>query len=201
MTSTARRLLVSVPTLNDPNFFRSVVFIIEHNDDGAVGVVLNQPTDARLVDTLPEWAGVSAPPPVAFVGGPVQQHDALIGLARLAPEGLTSEVGGRVDADDDVDGDAWQPLLGRIGTVDLGRTPAEVQGDLEAVRVFAGYSGWGPGQLDRELEQGGWFVVDAHPDDLLTPDPASLWRVVLRRQGGDVAVSANYPRDAEPTAN
>ena len=190
MTSIARRLLVSVPTLNDPNFFRSVVFIIEHNDDGAVGVVLNQPTDALLVDVLPDWAAVSAPPSVAFVGGPVQQQDALIGLARV----------GRVDADDG-DGDAWQPLLGRIGTADLGRTPGDVRGDLEAVRVFAGYSGWGPGQLDRELEQGGWFVVDAHPDDLLTPDPASLWRVVLRRQGGDVAVSANYPRDAEPTAN
>jgi putative transcriptional regulator len=186
MTSTARRLLVSVPTLNDPNFFRSVVFMIEHNDDGAVGVVLNQPTDALLRDALPEWADVSAPPSVAFVGGPVQQHEALIGLASVL----------RVD-----DSDAWQPLLGRIGTVDLGRTPAAVRGDLEAVRVFAGYSGWGPGQLDAELEQGGWFVVDAHPDDLLTPDPASLWRVVLRRQGGDVAVSANYPRDAEPTAN
>jgi putative transcriptional regulator len=196
MTSTARRLLVSVPTLNEPNFFRSVVFMIEHNDDGAVGVVLNQPTDALLVDALPEWAAVSAPPSVAFVGGPVQQHDALIGLARFGPGGGRPEGGGGVE-----DSDAWQLLLGRIGTVDLGRTPADVRGDLEAVRVFAGYSGWGPGQLDAELEQGGWFVVDAHPDDLLTPDPASLWRVVLRRQGGDVAVSANYPRDAEPTAN
>jgi putative transcriptional regulator len=191
MASTARRLLVSVPTLGDPNFFRSVVFIIEHNDDGAVGVVLNQPTDARLADALPEWAAVAAPPAVAFVGGPVQQHDALIGLARFSPGGA-----GPVE-----DSDAWQPLLGGIGTVDLGRTPADISGELEAVRVFAGYSGWGPRQLDDELEQDGWFVVDAHPDDLLTPDPASLWRVVLRRQGGDVAVSANYPRDAEPNAN
>jgi putative transcriptional regulator len=121
----------------------------------------------------------------------VQQHDALIGLARLSPGGA-----GPVEHPD-----AWQPLLGGIGTVDLGRAPAEVSGELEAVRVFAGYSGWGPRQLDDELEQDGWFVVDAHPDDLLTPDPASLWRVVLRRQGGDVAVSANYPRDAEPNAN
>ena len=109
---------------------------------------------------------------------------------------LGEEALGRVE-----DSDAWQPLLGRVGTVDLGRTPAEVSANLEAVRVFAGYSGWGPGQLDAELEQEGWFVVDAHPDDLLTPDPESLWRVVLRRQGGDLAVSANYPRDAEPTAN
>jgi putative transcriptional regulator len=191
MASTARRLLVSVPTLGDPNFFRSVVFIIEHNDDGAVGVILNQPTEARVDDALPDWAAVAAPPAVAFVGGPVQQHDAVIGLARFS-----AGDGGAVEHSD-----AWQPLLGPIGTVDLGRTPAEVSGRLEAVRVFAGYSGWGPGQLDDELEQGGWFVVDARPDDLLTPDPSSLWRVVLRRQGGDLAVSANYPLDAEPTAN
>ena len=191
MTSTARRLLVSIPTLDDPNFFRSVVFMIEHNDDGAVGLVLNQPTDARSADALPDWAAVSAPPRVAFVGGPVQQHDAVIGLARMG-----ADAGGPV-----AETMAWQPLLGPIGIVDLGRTPADVQGDLDEVRVFAGYSGWGPGQLEGELEQGRWFVVDAHPDDLFTPGPASLWRTVLRRQGGDLAVSTNYPLDTEPTAN
>jgi putative transcriptional regulator len=186
MASTARQLLVSVPTLDDPNFFRSVVFVIEHTVEGAVGLVLNQPTDARLDDALPDWADLAAPPAVAFVGGPVQQHEAVIGLARVA----------RVE-----DSDGWQPLLGRIGTVDLGRAPADIRNDLEAVRVFAGYSGWGPDQLDDELARGGWFVVDAAPDDLLTPDPASLWRVVLRRQGGDVAVSANYPLDSGPAVN
>jgi putative transcriptional regulator len=186
MPSTARRLLVSVPTLDDPNFFRSVVFVIEHTDDGAVGLVLNQPTDALISEALPDWAEVAGPPAVAFVGGPVQQHEAVIGLARVS----------RVE-----DSDAWQPLLGRVGTVDLGRTPTDVRGDLEVVRVFAGYSGWGPQQLDDELELGGWFVVDALPDDLLTPDPAGLWRAVLRRQGGDLAVSANYPLDTGPTVN
>jgi putative transcriptional regulator len=186
MPPTARRLLVSVPTLDDPNFFRSVVFVIEHTDDGAVGLVLNQPTDARISEALPDWADVAAPPAVAFVGGPVQQHEAVIGLARV----------GRIE-----DSDAWQPLLGRVGTVDLGRAPADVRGDLEAVRVFAGYSGWGPQQLDGELELGGWFVVDALPDDLLTADPSGLWRAVLRRQGGELAVSANYPLDTGPTVN
>jgi putative transcriptional regulator len=186
MDTTARRLLVSVPTLDDPNFFRSVVFVIEHTSEGAVGLVLNQPTDARLVDALPDWAELAAAPAVAFVGGPVQQHDAVIGLARVA----------RVE-----ESDAWQPLLGRVGTIDLGRSPSDVRGDVEAVRVFAGYSGWGPGQLDRELDHGGWFVVDAWPDDLLTPDPAGLWRSVLRRQGGDLAVSANYPLGEGPVVN
>ena len=186
MATAARRLLVSVPTLEDPNFFRSVVFVIEHTDEGAVGLVLNQPSDARLADALPDWSDFAAPPAVAFVGGPVQQHDAVIGLARVA----------RVEATD-----AWQPLLGRVGTIDLGRTPADVRGDVETVRVFAGYSGWGPGQLDGELDHGGWFVVDARPEDLLTADPAGLWRSVLRRQGGDLAVSANYPLGDGPAVN
>lgn len=178
--STARRLLVSVPTLPDPNFFRSVVFVIEHTHDGALGVVLNQPTETRVDAVLEAWAPYAAAPAVAFVGGPVQQHEAVIGFARVADL-------------DPGDGEAWQPLLGRVGTVDLGRDPLDARGDLEAVRVFAGYSGWGPGQLEGELEAGGWFVVDALPDDLLTSDPAGLWRTVLRRQRGDLAVAANYP--------
>jgi putative transcriptional regulator len=186
MTSTARRLLVSVPTLADPNFFRTVVFMVEHTDDGALGIVLNQPTETAVDAVLEAWGPYAAPPAVAFVGGPVQQHEAVIGLARV----------GGIDASD-----AWQPLLGRVGTVDLARDPVDAHPDLEAVRVFAGYSGWAPGQLDGELAAGGWFVVDAHPDDLLTSDPSGLWRVVLRRNGGDAAVSANYPLGGGPTDN
>jgi putative transcriptional regulator len=186
MESTARRLLVSVPTLADPNFFRSVVFIIEHTNEGALGLVLNQPTETALGDVLDAWGPYGAPPAVAFVGGPVQQHEAVIGLARV----------GGVDASD-----AWQPLLGRVGTVDLARDPVDTHPDVEAVRVFAGYSGWAPGQLDAELEAGGWLVVDALPDDLLTSDPSGLWRVVLRRQGGDLAMQANYPLGGGPAVN
>jgi putative transcriptional regulator len=186
MPSTARRLLVSVPTLGDPNFFRSVVFVIEHTEDGALGLVLNQPTDSGVDEVLDAWAPYAAPPAVAFVGGPVQTHEAVIGLARVR------QVAGS---------DAWQPLLGPVGTVDLARDPLDAHPELDAVRLFAGYSGWGPGQLDGELEVGGWFVVDALPDDLLTPDPDGLWRTVLRRQGGDVAVSANYPLGEGPALN
>jgi len=180
--SVARQLLVAVPTMRDPNFERTVVFVIEHDDEGAVGLVLNRPTDATIDEALPDWASLASAPAVAFVGGPVQQHEAVFGLARVQ----------RVE-----DSDAWQPLVGRIGTVDLGADPSVVRADLEAVRVFAGYSGWGPGQLDDELRQEGWFVVDALPDDLLTSDPDGLWRRVLRRQGGELAMVANYPRDIE----
>jgi putative transcriptional regulator len=186
--STARRLLVSVPTLGDPNFFRSVVFMLEHTEEGALGLVLNQPTETRVDEVLDAWAPYAAAPAVAFVGGPVQTREAVIGLAR---------VGGL----DPGDGDAWQPLLADVGTVDLGREPSDARGDIKAVRIFAGYSGWGPTQREGELAAGGWFVVDARPDDLFTPDPANLWRTVLRRQGGDLAVSANYPLGEGPATN
>jgi putative transcriptional regulator len=184
MESVARRLLVAVPTMQDPNFERTVVFMVEHGAEGAVGLVLNRPTDAAVDEALPHWASLSAPPSVAFIGGPVQPHEAVFGLARVA----------RVE-----DSDAWQPLVGRVGTVDLGRDPAAVRVDVEAVRVFAGYAGWGAGQLEAEVAQHGWYVVDALPDDLLTTEPSTLWRRVLRRQGGDLAVAANYPLD--PAAN
>jgi putative transcriptional regulator len=180
--SVARKLLVAVPTMRDPNFERTVVFVIEHDDEGAVGLVLNRPTEATIVEALPDWARHACAPAVAFVGGPVQQHEAVFGLARVA----------RVE-----DSDAWQPLVGRIGTVDLGADPSAVRADIEAVRVFAGYSGWGPGQLDDELRLEGWYVLEALPDDLLTTDPEGLWRHVLRRQGGQLAMVANYPLDIE----
>jgi putative transcriptional regulator len=180
--SVARKLLVAVPTMRDPNFERSVVFVIEHDGEGAVGLVLNRPTEATIAEALPDWAVHACPPAVAFVGGPVQQHEAVFGLARVE----------RVE-----DSDAWQPLVGRVGTVDLGVDPMAVRADIEAVRVFAGYAGWGPGQLDDELRLEGWYVLEALPDDLLTPDPEGLWRRVLRRQGGQLAVVANYPLDLE----
>jgi putative transcriptional regulator len=179
MDSTARRLLVAVPTMLDPNFFRTVVFVIEHTPEGALGVVLNRPSEADLTDALPDWSDLVGEPAVAFVGGPVQP-DAVIAVARVAAP---------------IGNGGWQPLVGEVGTVDLGRSPADLGENVEVVRVFAGYAGWGPGQLEGELAQGGWYVVDAQPGDLLTPRPADLWRSVLRRQRGDLAVAANFPMD------
>jgi putative transcriptional regulator len=181
MPSTARRLLVATPTLLDPNFFRAVVFMIEHTPDAALGVVLNRPSEASLDDALPEWQHLAAPPAVAFVGGPVQAHEAVIGIGRASAVGPG--------------GDGWEPLVDRIGTVDLARAPADVTPGMEAIRVFAGYAAWGPGQLDGELALDGWYVLDADPADLLTEDPDDLWRCVLRRQGGDMAMVANFPLD------
>lgn len=172
-------LLVALPVLTDPNFDRTVVLVLAHDaDDGALGVVLNRPTDTEVADPLPAWAPLAAEPGVVFLGGPVGST-AAIGLAR----GL-----GRP-------GDGWAPVAGHLGTVDLGLDPDQLSAPVDAVRVFSGYAGWGPGQLESEVDQGAWLVVDGAPDDVLCADPARLWRLVLRRQGGRIAWLANWPLD------
>jgi putative transcriptional regulator len=171
------RLLVAAPSLHDPNFFRSVVLVLEHGEEGAVGVVLNRPSETAVGDTLPDWNRLASAPDVVFVGGPVSPG-AAIGVARV---GTT----------DDADG--WAPLFGHLGTVDLGRDPINLPVDVQNLRVFAGYAGWSEGQLDGELDSGGWFVVDAAPDDVFTSEPDRLWVSVLRRQGGRLAMFATAP--------
>jgi putative transcriptional regulator len=177
------KLLVATPELPDPNFARTVVLVLEHSDEGALGVVLNRPTDTSLVESLPRWADRAAPPAVVFVGGPVQP-DAAIGLARRAAADT-----------DEPDGGGFATLFDRLGTVDLELGPEEITPAVDAVRVFAGYSGWGPGQLDGELAAEGWYVCDADADDLWTAHPNDLWRAVLRRQPGPLRLVAGFPDD------
>jgi putative transcriptional regulator len=176
------RLLVATPTLYDPNFFRTVVLVLEHGDDGALGVVLNRPSETVVGETLPDWSSLTSLPQVVFVGGPVAP-EAAIGLAQ-------AETGG-------VEG--WAPLFGHLGTVDLGRPPLELPVLVQNLRVFAGHAGWSAGQLDGEVESGGWFVLDAAPDDIFTAEPGGLWAAVLRRQGGRLAMFATAP--AHPSLN
>lgn len=176
------RLLVATPPLVDPNFDRTVVLMLEHGEEGALGIVLNRPSDTALAEVLPEWHEHASAPGVIFGGGPVAP-EAVIALAR----GGTDETEG------------WLPVLGAVGTVDVGRDPAELGPHLDALRVFVGYAGWGAGQLEAELEQDAWFVVSADPGDPFSPHPDRLWRDVLRRQRGRVAMFANHPDD--PTVN
>lgn len=171
------RLLVATPDLGDPNFDRSVVLLLEHTPEGAVGVVLNRPSETPLDEAGTEWDGwdeLASDPPVVFVGGPVART-AVICLARLGEGGA----------------EGFQPVLGDVGIADLTRPPR----GIDAVRVFAGYAGWGDGQLESEVAAGAWFVLDAVPDDALTSDPDDLWREVLRRQGGRLSLFAACPPD------
>ncbi len=179
---TKGRLLVAAPPLVDPNFDRSVILMLGHDADGALGLVVNRPTEHPIEAVLGEWgplSEVSAPPGVVFSGGPVEPGG-LVGLAR------------RANGSEDLPG--FSPMALNLGTVDLSMAPDEV-GALVTVRIFAGYSGWGAGQLDDELEAGAWVVVDAADDDPFDPHPADLWRRVLRRQRGTVAWLADSPAD------
>ena len=173
------RLLVATPNLGDPNFERTVVLVLEHGEDGALGVVLNRPSDLDLAEPLPEWARAAAHPPVVFIGGPVAPSAAVC-LARVARHGAAR---------------GWEPVLGAVGTLDLDSDPDETIAGLDEIRVFAGYAGWGPGQLEGEIEEGGWFLVDADAADPLSPAPEDLWSAVLRRQRGTLAFFAGYPSD------
>jgi len=194
----AGRLLVATPVIGDPNFERSVVFLLDHGDGGALGVVINRPTDVELGESLPGWDELAPAPSVVFVGGPVEQAGA-IGLGRVVP-------GTPLPPADGGDGDdgPWSPLLtaldtvGPLATVDLTRDPLDLSG-IDALRVFVGYAGWAPGQLEAELAQEAWIVAPALPGDLWSADPEGLWRRVLRRQGGTTAWLSLHPVD--PTAN
>jgi putative transcriptional regulator len=177
------RLLVATPILGDPNFDRTVVLLLEHSHDGSVGLVLNRPSETDVAEPLPEWDDVTTVPAVIFVGGPVAQS-AVIGLARCDP--------GRHPM-------GWRPVGGGIAIVDLADGPPDGATPVDALRLFAGYAGWGPGQLEAEIDAGAWWVVDASPDDALSPDPEHLWSEVLRRQRGRLAMHAYFPSD--PSAN
>lgn len=172
------RLLVATPQLTDPNFSRTVVLIVEHDDDGAFGVVVNRPTDTRVADALGPWSDVASAPAVMFRGGPV-------GLDRAIGLGMRGSA---------TPGPGWAPLFGGLGCIDLGADPCPPP--FQRLRVFVGSSGWGSGQLEREIEEGSWFVVDAEPEaDVFSADPNRLWAAVLRRQPGRIAWFANAPYD------
>jgi len=156
--------------------------MLEHGDDGALGVVLNRRSETAIGDVFPEWDGIVSPPEVVFAGGPVST-DAVIALARRR-EATAGEREGFVQILDD------------LGTVDLAQDPLDIGPSLETLRVFAGYAGWTPGQLEAELDQGAWFVVALEPGDPFVGAPEHLWRDVLRRQRGRLALFSNYPEDA-----
>jgi putative transcriptional regulator len=174
------KLLVASPSLVDPNFARSVVLITEHSEEGAMGIVLNRPSETAVGDVVPELADVVTAEPV-FVGGPVQP-EAVVLLAEFT----------------NPDAAAW------IVVADVGLASAEL--DLEELpqavrrgRVYAGYSGWGPAQLEAELELDSWIVEPPLPAELFPDDPGTLWRDVLARKGGHYTLISRMP--ADPSMN
>ncbi|MEU8886922.1 YqgE/AlgH family protein [Streptomyces sp. NPDC048442] len=178
VSSLTGRLLVATPALADPNFDRAVVLLIDHDDAGSLGVVLNRPTAVGVDQILAPWAELAGAPGVVFRGGPVSMDSAL-GVA-VVPG---------------ADPMGWRRVHGAIGLVDLDAPPELLAAALGSLRIFAGYAGWGPGQLEDELTDGAWYVVESEPGDVSSPEPEGLWRAVLRRQRSGLAMIATYPDD------
>lgn len=179
VSSLTGRLLVATPALADPNFDRAVVLLLDHDEEGSLGVVLNRPTPVGVGDILESWGGLAGDPGVVFQGGPVSLDSAL-GLAVIP--GDEGPLG-------------WRRVHGAIGLVDLETPPELLARALGSLRIFAGYAGWGPGQLENELTEGAWYVVESEPGDVSSPRPERLWRAVLRRQRSELAMVATYPDD------
>lgn len=177
--STRFQLLVSAPDLGDDNFDQTVVLVMEHDNEGALGLVLNRPTSTEVGEHLPDLTSLTISPSVFFMGGPVSVGGLLaLGRRRMGAE--TRNVA---------------PIDGPLVMVDPeALVNGEVEG-IDAVRLYTGYSGWSAGQLDAELTSGAWHVVRALPDDVLCADPDGLWRAVMRRQGGRLASQGLYPDD------
>ena len=171
------RLLVASPSLLDPNFFRSVILVMEDGPDGTLGVVLNRPTTEPVSAHLPAWAHLVTGMPTVFIGGPVQNEIAVALADNPVPPP-----------------DGWTPAIGAIGILDMTVGPEGLE-VIDRLRIFSGYSGWDLGQLDAEIEEGSWFVVDASAEDVYGDDPDELWREVLGRQTGALAAYARYPDD------
>jgi putative transcriptional regulator len=174
------QLLIASPSLLDSNFRRTVVLVTEHSDEGAAGLVLNRPSPASVSELVPELEPVVEDDEQVWLGGPVQRNAVLVLGEFVDPE------------------DAAVPLFGALGFPSL-EEPDEVVPATTRRRVFAGYAGWGAGQLESELGREDWIVEPAQPDDAFTDAPDELWAEVLRRKGGIYELVARIPED--PSVN
>jgi putative transcriptional regulator len=174
------QLLIAGGGLVDPNFRRTVVLVGEHNEEGALGVVLNRPTPARVREVAPPLAPLVGEDDRLFLGGPVQPQGAVV-IAEF---------------DDSSAADLL--VFGNVGFL-TGEVRAEAAGAIRRARVFAGYAGWGPGQLELEMEDSSWIVDRASPEDVFGDEAEALWSLVLRRKGPEYRLLSLMPED--PSAN
>lgn len=174
------KLLIASPALVDPNFARSVVLMTEHGEDGAMGIVLNRPSEAPARELLPALEEIAGDDPL-FVGGPVQP-EAVVLLAEFS----------------DPEAAAWI-VVADVGLASAGTDIDELVPAVRRGRFYAGYSGWGPGQLEAELELDSWIVEPPIPTELFPDNPETLWNDVLKRKGGQYALISRMPED--PSVN
>ena len=175
------QLLIAGPTLADPNFWRTVVLVVEHSDEGALGLVLNRPSEMSVADAVPELEGLVDPSDDLFVGGPVQPLSVIV-LAEFEDPG-----------------DAALIAFEDVGVLAAGAPLTELAAGVKEGRAFVGHAGWAPGQLDSEIERGDWILEPARRADAFSAQPMELWGEVLTRKGGSYALIARMP--ADPSVN
>lgn len=178
MTSLKGQLLVASPALVDPNFHRTVVLIAEHTEEGgAMGVVLSRPSETEVAEAAPVLEPLVEPGAVVHVGGPVEPGAVLVVAEFEDPD------------------DAAAVVFDGVGFMPGDSDPDDVASATLRARIFVGYAGWSPGQLEAELEEESWLVLDPEPADVFAPDAENLWSSVLARQGGTVALLSRMPLD------
>ncbi|HET9876531.1 MAG TPA: YqgE/AlgH family protein [Mycobacterium sp.] len=178
----AGTLLLANTDLLEPTFRRTVIYVVEHNDGGTLGVVLNRPSDTAVHNLLPQWSKLTSKPKTMFIGGPVKR-DAALCVAVL-----------RVGAEPD-HAPGLRHIAGRMVMVDLDADPETVAPFVEGVRIFAGYAGWTIGQLEGEIERDDWIVLSALPSDVLVAPRVDVWGRALRRQPWPLSLLATHPVD------
>lgn len=177
------RLLISKPSFHDDSFAGTIIFIVEHDNGGAIGLILNRPSGLLVGDAFAAWESLVPEGEPIFSGGPVDEGAMVVLADGSFPEG-----------DDD-----GEVALG-LRSVDFEVQAPLMRADgVDRIRVFAGYTGWGSGQLESEMALGAWWIVEGNKADVFNDDPASLWKNVLRRSGSELAWFAHYP--ADPTLN
>ena len=178
-------LLIALPTLSDPTFAGTVVYVLDHSDTGTLGVVLGRPSQVEIRDVLPGWCDLAVEPGVFHVGGPCETDTALCLATTSDP--APADAGLR-------------RVAGEVYLVDLDSDPAALSGRLDGLRVFAGYAGWAADQLAGEIAEGAWACVPGRAEDVLTPAAGpELWRRVMGRQTGRLAILSTAP--ADPSTN
>lgn len=176
MHSLKGQLLISGASLLDSNFRHTVVLLGEHDEQGAVGVILNRALDVSVQQAVPALAGLTGPGEKLFRGGPVETEQAVL-MAAVADAAIL-----------DV------PVFGTVGFL-VGEVPSDIRPEVRRARVYLGHAGWGPGQLKAELESDSWIIEQATEEDVFTAEPETLWRRVLERKGPRYAALARVPFD------
>lgn len=177
MESLGGQLLIAGPALLDPNFWRSVVLIVEHSEEGAFGLVLNRPSETAVREAVPELEDLVDPDELLLIGGPVQPSSVIV-LGRFEDPG-----------------EAALLAFEDVGVLGAGAPPEDRSVGLRDGRAFVGHAGWGPGQLESEIERGDWILEPAVVADAFSSEPRELWSDVLTRKGGSYALVARMPPD------